>query len=82
MNVTTFVPSTVLKRILFIVLPSLYCINLCAEALSVARITPSGDAITRTESIVIEFNQDVVALGDSLFNVEDVPITIEPAAQL
>ncbi|MYD45779.1 MAG: hypothetical protein F4W92_05450 [Gammaproteobacteria bacterium] len=67
------------SRILLTILTCVYCFSLAAETLKVARVTPSGDDIQRTRSIVIEFDQDVIALGESLFSVEDVPITIKPA---
>ncbi|MXZ55186.1 MAG: hypothetical protein F4Z14_03345 [Gammaproteobacteria bacterium] len=67
------------SRTLLTILTCVYCFSLGAETLKVARVTPSGDDIQRTKSIVIEFDQNVIALGESLFSVEDVPITIKPA---
>ncbi len=75
------ISKTLIKIVSLFTLSSFICSIVVPEELQVARVSPAGDDVPRRASIVIEFSKDIVALGDSLFNVEDVPITIVPAVK-
>ena len=49
------------------------------QPLTISRITPRGDDVVDLRQIVIQFNQDVVPLGDMQREAEDLPISIQPA---
>ena len=53
--------------------------NLPAKPLKVRAIYPSGEEVSASDLITIEFNQNIVALGASMFVDDVVPIDIEPA---
>ena len=50
-----------------------------AKPLKIRAIYPSGEEVAANDRITIEFNQNVVALGASMFVDDVVPIDIEPA---
>lgn len=53
--------------------------NLPAKPLKIRSINPSGEEVELSDRITIEFNQNVVALGASMFVDDIVPVDIEPA---
>ena len=55
--------------------------NSVNKPLKVRAIYPVGDEIATTDRITIEFNQNVVSLGGSMFVDDVVPIEIEPAVE-
>lgn len=50
-----------------------------AADLSVTRITPAGEDVAHVDQIVIEFNRDVVPLGNMDRKSEKIPVLITPA---
>ncbi|MDE0646235.1 MAG: hypothetical protein OXH84_08400 [Gammaproteobacteria bacterium] len=52
-----------------------------SKPLEVRAVYPSGSEVRSTNQITIEFNQNVVALGASMFIEDDIPIEIEPALE-
>ena len=50
-----------------------------AKPLKIRAIYPSGEEVAASDRITIEFNQNIVALGASMFVDDVVPIDIEPA---
>ena len=53
--------------------------NSPTKPLKIRAIYPSGEEVAASDRITIEFNQNVVALGTSMFVDDVVPIDIEPA---
>lgn len=53
--------------------------NSAEKPLKVQAIFPEGEEVSPYHRITIEFNQNVVALGISMFIDDEVPIDIEPA---
>lgn len=53
--------------------------NSTGKPLKVRAIYPSGEEVATSDRITIEFNQNVVALGASMFVDDVVPVDIEPA---
>ena len=51
------------------------------KPLKVRAIYPTGEEVASSERITIEFNQNVVSLGASMFVDDVVPIDIEPAVE-
>ena len=51
------------------------------KPLKVRSIYPVGEEIATTDRITIEFNQNIVSLGGSMFVEDEVPIDIEPAVE-
>lgn len=50
-----------------------------AADLSVTRITPAGEDVAQTDQIIIEFNRDVVPLGNMDRKSKEIPVVIAPA---
>ena len=55
--------------------------NSAAKPLKIKAIYPAGKEVATEDRITIEFNQNVVALGASMFVDDVVPIDIEPAVE-
>lgn len=55
--------------------------NSLGKPLKVRAIYPAGTEVTTDDRITVEFNQNVVALGASMFVDDVVPIDIEPAVE-
>ncbi len=53
--------------------------NSSEKPLKVRAIYPEGEEVSPYHRITIEFNQNIVALGTSMFVDDEVPIDIEPA---
>ncbi len=51
------------------------------KPLNVRAIYPVGEEIATTDRITIEFNQNIVSLGGSMFVEDEVPVDIEPAVE-
>ncbi|MXZ44016.1 MAG: hypothetical protein F4Z01_03435 [Gammaproteobacteria bacterium] len=73
------------RLIIAIFLTCFYCTgalaqgNLPGKPLKIRAIYPSGEEVSASDRITIEFNQNIVALGASMFVDDVVPIDIEPA---
>ncbi|MYD44837.1 MAG: hypothetical protein F4W92_00570, partial [Gammaproteobacteria bacterium] len=73
------------RLIIPILLTCFYCTGSLAQGhspakpLKVRAIYPSGEEVAASDRITIEFNQNIVALGASMFVDDVVPIDIEPA---
>ena len=55
--------------------------NSLEKPLKVRAIYPSGEEVATSDRITIEFNQNIVALGASMFIDDVVPVDIEPAVE-
>ena len=55
--------------------------NSSGKPLKVRAIYPAGSEVVTSDRITVEFNQNVVALGASMFVDDVVPIDIEPAVE-
>ncbi|MDE0646234.1 MAG: MG2 domain-containing protein [Gammaproteobacteria bacterium] len=51
------------------------------KPLRVSAVYPTGIEVALGDSITIEFNQNMISLGKSMFTDDTVPITIEPALE-
>ncbi len=73
-----------LRQIFLTVFFGVVSSGLCAQTgapekpLIVRAIYPTGSEVSTTDQITIEFNQNIVALGTSMFIDDVVPIEIEP----
>ena len=55
--------------------------NSLEKPLKVRAIYPAGEEVATSDRITIEFNQNVVSLGASMFVDDVVPVDIEPAVE-
>jgi len=75
-----------MKFLVLIVMGILSCglyaqISGANKPLEVRAVYPSGSEVRSTNQITVEFNQNVVALGASMFIEDAIPIEIEPALE-
>ncbi|MXW06951.1 MAG: hypothetical protein F4Z87_02275, partial [Gammaproteobacteria bacterium] len=74
-----------IRSMLVVLLSVCFCVGAQAQSsakdkpLKVRAVYPTGEEVTTRDRITIEFNQNIVALGASMFVEDVVPIDIEPA---
>lgn len=75
-----------MKFLIVIVIGILSCVLYAQSSgadkpLKVRAVYPAGTEVALGDSITIEFNQNMVSLGKSMFTDEAVPIEVEPALE-
>ncbi len=55
--------------------------NSTGKPLKVLAVFPTGEEVATSDRITIEFNQNIVALGASMFTEDVVPVDIEPEVE-
>ena len=76
-----------IRSMLVVLLSVCFCVATQAQSstkdkpLKIRAVYPTGEQVATRDRITIEFNQNIVALGASMFVEDVVPIDIEPAVE-